>query len=817
MKLKTLLFSASVLLLVSLVAFYIYQPQEITFKTDAFLLKIDGSGNVTSLTDTKSNKDYFARSEKSPLVAIRIDGEYENPASSIWNENEKTLTLAYTRSNSIVTIRIEQKSKYVTFEIIDVKSGKDIELAVWGPYSTTISKTIGECVGVVRDSEYAVGIQALNPKTIGGYPTTENDIEPAYDIFADTSLVDIPQTTEVHYRGQTAKHTEFGSVLQAYCRNRDKERIVPMWGHEYYTAPAYDDGGVIGSRIALFGCPEPETLDYIEQIELGEELPHPESNGIWMKRNPEATQAYIIYPFSEHDIDEAIEFTKKTGLKYLYHGGPFETWGHFKLFPQQFPSGWEGLKNCVDKAAESGIKLGVHTLSNFIKTNDAYVTPVPDKRLAKVGTSVLTTDIDEKQTEIEIDDPKFFNQMKNNNLHGVMLGEELVRYERVSDSKPWKLLNCQRGAWGTKVQAHSKGDKISKLMDHSYKVFLSDIDLTKEIARNIADIFNKTGIEQVSFDGLEGAWSTGLGQYGRSLMIKEWYDHLKPEYRNNINDASNTTHYNWHTFTRMNWGEPWYANFRESQTNYRIMNQDFYRRNLIPCMMGWFSLGAGTGIEDMEWLLARTAAYDSGYALSTNKKNIEQNGMSEKIIKAIREWEEARLTAAFPEELKKEMEHLYNEYTLTQTASDQWNLYHYCLHRFKHENIVRQPGEPVISKWSFKNTYKRQPVQFILKTDDKITGISMEIANFSTVNIDGHLDAGEYMKYEGGDEILIYDKTWNVQRKIPVDSKNMEMPEGESNIIFSCQFASDDSKKSVNGEFKTKGNAIELKAARKRN
>lgn len=788
----------------------------VTLETDSFSMKVDKAGNVTSLKDTKQGKEYLATQKQSPLVAIRIDGEFENPAKASWNNNDKVMVLTYPKSNSEVLIGIEQKAKYVTFEIIELRSDKDIEIALWGPYPTTISETVGECVGVVRNPEYAIGIQALNVKTLGGFPTNEDDTEPAFDIFSTTSLVDMDDDVKVLYRGQTAMHTDFGSVVQAYCRNRDKERVIPVWEHDYYVAPAYDDGGIKGTKIALFGCPEPETLDYIEQIELGEGLPHPELNGIWMKRNPEAAQAYIIYPFNENNIEEAIEFTKKTGLKYLYHGGPFETWGHFKLKPGEFPSGMDGLKKCVEKAGAEGIKLGFHTLSNFVTTNDRYVTPVPDKRLARVGSSVLAKDIDATQTDIEIADPKFFNQMKNNDLHGVVVGDELIRYETVSSTAPWKLLNCQRGAWGTKAGNHAKNDEIGKLMDHGYKVFLTDVDLMKEIARNIADIFNYTGTEQVSFDGLEGAWSTGMGQYGRSLMIKEWYDHLKPEYRNNINDASNTTHYNWHTFTRMNWGEPWYAGFRESQTNYRIMNQDFYRRNLIPCMLGWFRLDAGTSIEDIEWLLARTAAFDAGYTLSTNK-TVENNGLCERIIKSIREWEEARLRGAFPAGLKKEMEHLYNEYTLTQKSNDTWSLFPYCIERYKHENIVRQPGEPVISKWTFNNTKERQPVQFMLRATDRVDDISIEIANFSTVNIKDVLQVGEYMKYDGGNEIIVYDRTWNVKRSIPVDSKNLTVPEGESQIIFSCNFASEDAAKAVSGEFKTIGKEVELKATRDRN
>ena len=81
------------------------------------------------------------------------------------------------------------------------------------------------------------------------------------------------------------------------------------------------------------------------------------------------------------------------------------------------------MKECVDKAEQEGIKLGAHTLSNFITTNDPYVTPIPDDRLAKVGSSVLVNDISEQEKNIEIKDPTFFNQMGNNSLHAVVIGK----------------------------------------------------------------------------------------------------------------------------------------------------------------------------------------------------------------------------------------------------------------------------------------------------------------------------------------------------------------------------------------------------------
>ncbi len=199
------------------------------------------------------------------------------------------------------------------------------------------------------------------------------------------------------------------------------------------------------------------------------------------------------------------------------------------MYKGEFPNGIEGLKAAVDKAAAEGVLMGTHFLSNFIQTDDAYVTPIPDERLAKVGSSTIVDAIDESASMITIESPEFFNQMKNNNLKTVMIGEELIRYGSVSEESPWQLLDCQRGAFDTKASSHQSGDKISKLLDHGYKVFLSDADLTKEMSVTMANLYNQTGLRQISFDGLEGNRSTGLGSYGESLMPYTWYTNLSDE------------------------------------------------------------------------------------------------------------------------------------------------------------------------------------------------------------------------------------------------------------------------------------------------
>ena len=405
-------------------------------------------------------------------------------------------------------------------------------------------------------------------------------------------------------------------------------------------------------------------------------------NGTWAKRSPEATASYLIVEFGEATIDRAIEMTKQAGLKFLYQSSPFETWGHFKLKPNLFPQGWDGFRSCVAKAREAGIGVGFHTLSNFITPNDSFVTPVPDSRLAQIGASKLVDTVDATQTEIVVADSIWFQ--KKTTMNTVVIGQELIQYDGVSSQSPWRLLQCKRGAWGTKASVHSTGDAVGKLMDHPYKVFLTDAGLAQEVARNIAAFCNHTDAIQLSLDGLEGNWSTGMGQYGCSLFTKSWYDALKPELRGRmINDASMPKHFTWHIATRYNWGEPWYAGFRQSQTLYRLKNQLFYTRNLIPHMLGWFSLRRQTTLEDVEWLCARAAGFDAGFALVTSLtgRAAQTTGDAadfEKTRKAIldvvSQWETARQSGAFPESVKPLLQDVNREFHLVALGPDEWEL-----------------------------------------------------------------------------------------------------------------------------------------------
>ena len=770
----------------------------VTFRTQTASFAIDAQGSVCAISRNDDGRGYLAAGQPAPVLSVRIAGKLHAPQAAVWEASSKHLTLRYGDTGVSTVLKVEAKPTHVVFDLAEVQPTQRVELVLWGPYPTSIGDIIGDTVGVVRDKEFAVGLQALNAKTLGGYPTEENDIERGHGADDTGDYPNLPAELKKgqDFRSDTAERREFGSVVQAFCRNRNQERIIANWGHEKFVAFPFHDGGVVGSKIALFGCPAGRALETLGDIEVSEGLPHPMLDGVWAKQATNANCSYLIVDFSENNVDRAIEMTKRAGLNYLYHSSPFETWGHFELKRSLFPHGWDGFRDCVEKARKAGVSIGFHTLSNFITPNDAYVTPKPDPRLARVGSSALVAAVDAEQKEIAVTEPDFFR--KQTDMNTVVIGEELVRYGSVSAEAPWRLLDCRRGSWGTTAAAHAANASVGKLMDHGYKVFLTDAELTQEVARNIAKLCNHTGARQISLDGLEGAWSTGYGQYGRTLFTKAWYDALSPELRGQvINDASNPGHFNWHIYTRMNWGEPWYAGFRESQTLYRFKNQVYFERNFMPHMLGWFALRPDTSIEDAEWLLARAAGFDAGFALAASLASTaqleadassadaaRQFGATPVILAAIQQWETARIAGAFPAPVKAALRDNRREFHLEAAGAGRWRLYEVHSERFTHDGS--KPGQ---AEFQFTNTNAPQALQWVLRNIGKepVVGITLELGGKQVVALgETVVPAGGALKYAGGAEAVICTQAWKEVGRVAVNAPAAQAGTGSQGVKLGC-------------------------------
>ncbi len=734
-----------------------------TFTAGEIKITLDKKLKISSIY---GDREYLPDDVESYLIRIKAGEDLLIPMGSKWKMDNVT---AYFEQGINVVISVKQLGDYLKVEVMETNDDNRIDILFYGSFPTIMDETIGEIVGVVREGGYALGIQSLNAKTTGGKFINPDGSDSA--------------------RGTTATAEDHGSSLQAYCINRDKDRTYSIWNNSIPNAfiPANADGKLEGSAIALFGCREQDVLTVIEKIEIEQGLPHSTINGEWSKTSTDANKPYLITTFTEDNIDEMIEYTKKLGYNALYHGHPFSTWGHFELIKEQFPNGWDGMKECAEKASEEGIRLGAHTLTNFITTNDPFVTPVPDQNLMVFCRTTITRDISESDNEIYIDDPEGYD-FKNTNK-ALMVGDEIIRFSGVSEDKPYRLLDCKRGQYGTRPASYTAGTEIARLVDHPYKVFFPNWEKQKEMISNLADFFNYTGVGQLDFDGHEGGWGTGEGEYGMDYFSEQLQKQVDHELRNG---SSRSNHYYWHTVSYINWGEPWYGGFTKSQGHYRYQNQALLKRNYIPNMLGWFLLNESTTLQEFEYMLARSAGYDSGYALYSMLDDMKKNTEFDRIAEAINIWEEARLKKIFNEEQMVQLRDVNNDFSLNKTYDNEFILQYYEKNHFELLNLPVQPGQPNDISVDFQ-VMEEQPFYFVIGAvgaSGTISNINIDFNGYETYIIDVELEPNWSITYRGDNNILVYDEVGRLKTKLDFEEEGLILKEGAYSIRVSADFSS---------------------------
>ena len=139
----------------------------LTLQTTYTRITLDGHGFLTSLASRQSGKDYLAAGKSSPILSLYENGKPILPSSAKYNRAKQTLTLAYP-NGATATVAVRQKEKYIRLQLLALDRRGSVDNIVWGPIHTTISQTIGDIIGVVRDGKWAVGMLALGRQNHAG-------------------------------------------------------------------------------------------------------------------------------------------------------------------------------------------------------------------------------------------------------------------------------------------------------------------------------------------------------------------------------------------------------------------------------------------------------------------------------------------------------------------------------------------------------------------------------------------------------------------------------------------------------------------------
>ncbi len=772
-------------------------------ENDYFKILLDEKGQVTELLEKESGENILMPDYSVSLLTIECEG-INYPISS-WKRSGEILKFDFDGSGAQIDVKINSKSDYLSIKITSIISEKLIDKVIWGPYHVRPSEKIGQSIGIAYDDNIAVGFMGLNLKSRGGF--------------------EIPNRERF---GNAAKKIEGGASLTGFVRDRSTYRVVDNWEQKLGQAvPVNDsDAEIVGAKFAMYCVPAEKLTEVIEKIVLEENLPHIKNGETWNKISNYSTSSKFIMSFNVNNIDDCINVAKKAGITCVYHGGIFATWGTFKLRDRDFPSGYQSVRECSDKAKKQGVNLGAHTLTNFVTTNDPLVTPKPHPHLVKAGITKLESNISATDNELALFDeavrPAYFepNLDKVNprwrEHTAVQIGDEIIEYAFATANGQLILKDCKRGAFGTKAVAHKKGEQVARLMSHGYKVFFPDINLQDEMAKNLAKFFNEANLKRISFDGIEGGLACGHGRYGSDRFVKVFYDNL--DNPNIVANSSDVTHFGWHYFSNESWGEPWTSkNFREAHLDHRIKVQQGLKEDLLPRKMGQFSINAKTTKKDMEWVMGLGAGYDAGVDFYISPNFEEINKEADAILAEIKKWEEARMKGLFTEEQKVKLRDPYTFYGLDikdgvaklifieswapeggrASGEDEFSTLPKGILAstsdapvsldYKHVNMTTEPGLPTSSTWEYYCAGPKQKLQYVIRlpktAKENVKGIYLKVGTQKTM-MPFALEPGDYIINKGSKTLKHFSENDQIKNEVTLDASCFAVSEGRNVIEF---------------------------------
>jgi alpha-N-arabinofuranosidase len=702
------------------------------FTTAYLKVHIDGRGYITSLQNitVQPNREFAAAADPSPLLCLYNSKKriYYYPAGAAYSRETHIMTLTY-KNGSVAGVRITVRDKkYIKLTLSFLSPRNGVDNIQWGEIHTNMTGILGELLGVARDTSasanYAIGLLSLDDATTGGPSTTVGDITPfEYLIHSpDTGRFPLPSSlkegqrfsiggngisdvafyshAEEYYRivyGNAAGVDSTGAisiVQHAADRRKPKDILFSLMPRMEANKPVHQElqaipgADFIGSSVALWGCADSVALmTVIQQVVIAEGLPYPVLNGKWIK---DPTRYVPDVLWTGGNYDSAVSYTSLLGFKAI------EGWSLGEYYPDRgdngnvsisipFSTGKKTISEFTNAAGEKGVAFGLHTLQDFLQHGiSSDVSPVPNDSLCYLQKRKLGNGISAADTVIVVDNPDYLDEIAGWEGHPldaniIKIGKELIYYDGVSKAKPFVLKNVRRGYWGTVASGHQAGETLYKLQTNCYHGLTPDIFLQDKYADYYARLFKRNGMGYIDFDGEEGLFYQGYGEYS----VKRFYSRLFAAVHALGMDGIRITgatlsggSWHYHSTWNVGGGEHMYDN---KTRTWGIEGKDLRNvtfGNYFPSTFGGnFELKPSSSVQEYENIEAVSVGQGVTYVMSLSEKSVAACPARYAILKAIRTWEDARAADAFPRWVKRELADPSQYFHLEEKDQGTWELF----------------------------------------------------------------------------------------------------------------------------------------------
>ncbi|MFF7989029.1 ricin-type beta-trefoil lectin domain protein [Kitasatospora xanthocidica] len=611
-------------------------------------LGMNATGQVTSLVDRRTARNHLATGQgTAPLVSLVVGGRQVTPSAVTLGQGN-TLRFTNSAAGIEIDVALQEKAAYTTLEVTDVVAPQDadVQTLLWGPLATGITQTLGESVGVVRDSTFAVGLKPLTDRTEGGWPREDTAMGWQSQVSPNPSRVQVAPLEE----WSVGARTSWGTLLRAFTFDytKKRDRLTGVDGGVPYPIPvgplADGRGSVVGSKIALFGTAPDLAPTVLSNIATDQGLPYPTINGQWQKTAQATSKSILIVSdLNAGTVDQAARFAKDGGMDMVYalggSDGPWQSDGHY-AFDGSFGGNDTAAKALVDRAKASGVQVGTHTLSDFISWYDSYASPSLSPDVTIGQSAPLSRPAAAGDTEVHLASCAPLAAGAGGTRFKI--GDEVADYSSYSQAGgECKVTGVHRGIWGSSATSHPSGTAVTRLPANGYGGALGGLPIIDDIATRFATIWDTTGITGMSFDGLESASQSGWGGYGLARLVNDTFRRQSAK-DGFISETSRMSSNTWDGLSRASWGE-----LVGTDINQLYVHNAYYQDNYLPGMLGWIALPGNRGVADLEDTLARAASWNAGSGFRTSVGSLASGPNTAKLLDAVKQWDAARNLGAF--------------------------------------------------------------------------------------------------------------------------------------------------------------------------
>ena len=440
-----------------------------------------------------------------------------------------------------------------------------------------------------------------------------------------------------------------------------------------------------GASAALIAATGREDfLDCMDRLERDFGLPL----GVESRRS-DAVNAFI-YHVSGHvgpdNVDRHIAWARRGGFKYMtFNASDFTksiaSWGLHGDYDwrEDYPNGAADVKALLAKVKAAGIRPGLHFLHTHIGLKSRYVTPVADPRLNKTRRFTLARTLD---ATTNVTDVTVFEPTEGTTTFApcrvLQFGGELVSYESYTTEPPYRFLGVKRGAHGTKVTGHPRGE-IGGLLDVSeygspMSCYLDqNTDLQDEVAAKIAAIYN-CGFEYAYFDGSEGV-NAPFNYHVPNAQYRLWkLFGTKPLF----SEGAAKAHFGWHILSGANAFDCFGAEiFKANIVRFPVAQAPLSWQDMTRVNFGWWkfwpkgrkdwfkNVSSGTKPDHWQFACSQCLAWDCPATVLVNVDEVElDRANAEACFEVMRQWEEVRFRKLLTPQQKEMLRDTSREYRL---------------------------------------------------------------------------------------------------------------------------------------------------------